>query len=85
MMETNAVAPAARGLRQPVEFLDFRKTDVDLRPAGFLQPVDHRRQAVQGLRAEYQIDERRARRDALALLARDAAADADHHVRALAA
>ena len=61
----------------------FRKTDVDLRPAGLLQPPEHRRQAVQGLRAEYQIDKRRPRRDALSLLAGDTAADADDHMRAL--
>src|SRR5258708_23158244 len=68
------------GRRQSVEFFDFRKTDVDLRPAGFLQSPEHGRQAAPGLGAEHQIDERRARRDALALLTGDAAADADNHV-----
>ena len=36
---------------------------------------------MQGLRSEHQVDEGRARRDALALLAGDAAAHADDHVR----
>ncbi len=35
------------------------------------------------MRAKHQIDARRPRRDALALLARDAAAHADDHVRTL--
>jgi hypothetical protein len=32
-------------LRQPVELLDFRKADVDLRAAGLFQPLEHRRQS----------------------------------------
>ena len=75
--------PSRARCRQAVEFFDFRKADVDLRPAGLLQPVQHRRQAVQGLRAEHQVDERRPRGDALALLARHAAAHPDDHMRAL--
>src|SRR5208283_1846935 len=69
-------------LRQPVEFLDFREADVDLRAARSPQIVEHGGQAVQGLRSKHQIDEGRARRDALPFLAGDAAAHADHHVRA---
>ena len=42
-----------------------------------------RRQTVQRLRPEHQIDERRARGDPLALLAGDTAADADDHLRTL--
>ena len=73
-------------LRQAVEFLDFRKTDVDLRTAGFASgPASIVRQAVQGLRAEHQVDERRPRGDALALLARHAAAHPDDHMRPLPA
>ena len=40
---------------------------------------------MQRLRAEHQVDERRALGDALAFLARDAAADADDDVRVDAA
>ena len=42
---------------------------------------DELRQAVQRLRAEHDVDERRALQDRGALLARDAAADADDEVR----
>ena len=40
--------------------------------------LDHLGQPVQRLRTEHEIDERRPLRDAVALLAGDAAANADH-------
>jgi hypothetical protein len=45
--------------------------------------ADHRGQAVQGLRPEHEVDERRALQDRGALLARDATADADDQVGTL--
>jgi hypothetical protein len=69
------------GRRQRVELFDLGKGDVDLRASAFPSRGDHLRQAVQGLRAEYQVDVRRPRDDRRALLAGDAATDADHQVR----
>ncbi len=63
-----------------VELFDFRKTDIDLRAAGSASLIQHFRQAMQGLRAEYQIDIRRAFDDRFALLRCDAAADTDHEI-----
>ena len=81
----DTICGRARGasLRQPVEFLDLRKADVDLRTPGLPQALEHRGEAVQRLRPEYQVDVGRAGRDAVPFLARDAAADSDHHVRSL--
>ena len=67
--------------RQVVELFDFRKRDVDLGAAAFAALVDHLRQTVQRLRAEHQVDVRRARDDRRAFLARHAAAHADDQVR----
>ena len=66
----------ARGarLRQPVEFLDLGKADVDDRAAMLLQLGEHVGQAVDGLRPEHEVDERRTLRDALAFLAGHATA-----------
>ena len=70
--------------RQVVELLDRGKRDVDLRRAGRAARADQRRQPVQRLRAEHDVDVRRAPDDGRALLARDAAADADDEIRAVA-
>ena len=77
MIETKAVAPLGTRLRQVIELLDLRERDVHLRLARRAQRRDHRRQPMDGLRPEHQVHERRALEDALAFLARDAAADAD--------
>ena len=69
--------------RQVIELLDLGKADVDHGPAGAAQLRDHLGQAMQRLRAEHEIHERRALGDGLAFLARHAAAHADEHVRAL--
>ncbi len=66
-----------------IELLDLRKTDVHLRLTRTLQFLEHVRQAMQRLRPEHQIDERRARGNPLAFLTGDAAADTDDHLRAL--
>ena len=69
--------PFHAGGRQMVEFFDFGKADVYLRrvlAAALGQQIG---QAVQGLRAEDDIDIRRALDDGLALLAGHAAAHAD--------
>src|SRR5471030_919936 len=68
-------------LGQVVEFFDFRERDVHLRQLGGAGGVDHFRQAVQGLRAEYHVNIRRAITDRSAFLAGHAAADGDYHVR----
>ncbi len=65
--------------RQVVELLDLREADVDLWPLLAPARLDHLRQPVQRLRAEHEVHVRRALHDGLALLARDAAADADQH------
>ena len=80
MIETNAVAPVDARRRQVVELLDLREADVDLRGGLAAAAREHLRQAVQRLRAEDEVDVRRARDDRCAFLARDAAADADQHV-----
>ena len=72
------------GRRQVVELLDLRERDVDLRAAARAPRADQRGQAVQGLRAEHDVDVGRAAHDRRALLARDAAADADDEVRSRA-
>ena len=78
MIETNAVGPSARGSGRRSNFSISGKRDVDLRLAGRAARFDHLGQAMQRLRAEHEIDIRRALDDRLAFLARDAAADADH-------
>ena len=65
--------------RQVVELFDFRKTDVDLRLAQARALAQQLGQAVQRLRAEHHVHIGRAGDDGLALLAGDAAADADQH------
>ena len=64
-----------------VELLDLGKPDVDLRAAGVAARANQLGQPVQRLRAEHDVDVRRARDDRSAFLARDAAADADDEVR----
>ncbi|MNM97024.1 hypothetical protein D3C81_1095200 [compost metagenome] len=66
---------------QVVELLDFRERHIDLRQARGARGVDHFRQAVQGLRAEYHVDIRRTLADRFAFLAGHATADGDDHVR----
>src|SRR5215472_12267645 len=66
-----------------VEVLDLGKTDVDLRPALTPPARQHLGQTMQRLRAEDEVDVRRALDDRLALLARDAAADADQRAARL--
>jgi hypothetical protein len=68
---------------QMIELLDLRKTDIYLRLTRSPQILEHVRQAMQRLRPEDQIDERRTRGDPLAFLTGDAAADADDHLGAL--
>ena len=65
--------------RQAVELLDLRKRNIDLRPAGAAARCNQLGQAVQGLRAEYHVDIRRARHDGGAFLAGDTAAHADDY------
>ena len=77
MMETKARGAVGARRGQMIEFLDLRKTHIDDRPARCAAARRSSRQAVQGLRAEHQIHERRALMIACALLACDAAADAD--------
>ena len=72
--------------RQCVELLDRRKGDVDhLHDAGRDSPrargVEQRRQPVQRLRTEHDVNVRRAALNRLAFLARDATADADQQRR----
>ena len=69
--------------RQVVELLDLGKADVDLRPAFAAAAREHVRQTVQRLRAEDEVDVRRALDDRRAFLARDAAADADQRAARL--
>ncbi len=70
-----------RRRRQMVELLDVGKRDVDLRATGRAAVADQLRQPVQGLRAEHDVDVRRALHDGGAFLARHAAADADDEIR----
>ena len=49
------------GFGQAVEFFNFGKGDIDRRPARTARLVIESGQAVQGLRAEYDVDERRTR------------------------
>src|SRR5690606_13177675 len=81
--DEGARAFAARR-RHPVELLDLGEADVDLRTAGGAATLDHLGQAVQRLRPEDEIDVGRAPDDRLALLAGDAAADADQQIGSLA-
>src|SRR5207237_8836715 len=67
--------------RQMVELLDEREADVDLGHAGGAAALEELRQPVQRLRAEHDVDERRALDDRGAFLARDAAAHGDHQAR----
>ena len=84
MIETNAVAPSARGAGSRSNFsISGKLTSTTERPVR-RSSRDHVGQAMQRLRPEHEIDERRALGDGLALLARDAAAHADEHVRPLA-
>lgn len=75
------------GLRRAVpadgRIFDLREADVDHRAAGALNVIDHFRQAVQGLRAEYHVDAGRAAADQFAFLRGHATADADDHRRIL--
>src|SRR6185295_5063169 len=77
--ERRGALGARRG--QAVEFLDLGKTHIHLRPAAGAALREQCGQAMQGLRSEYHVHERRALDDCAALLARDAAADRDHEIR----
>ncbi|MNS74375.1 hypothetical protein D3C72_1078500 [compost metagenome] len=66
-----------------IELLDFREADVHLRALLFATGADQLRQAMQCLRAEHQVDERRTLDDRLAFLRRHAAADADDDLATL--
>src|SRR5690606_10962699 len=64
--------------RQAVEFFNLREGDVDNRAAAGDDFLQHIGQAVQGLRPEYEVDVRCPAADALAFLAGNAPAHADH-------
>jgi hypothetical protein len=64
-----------------IEFLDGGKGDVDLRRPGRAPRADERRQPMQRLGAEHDVDIRGASDDVGAFLARDAAPDADDEIR----
>src|SRR3546814_4118338 len=68
------------GRRHGVELFDFRKTDVDLRRTRVAALCNKLGQAVQGLRAEHDIDVRGALDDGVAFLAGNAAAHTDDQV-----
>ena len=63
--------------RQVIEFFDLGERNIHLRTTGFLPRLEHFRQPVQGLRAEYEIDVGCAPHDGRAFLAGDATADTD--------
>ncbi len=75
--------PLGPGLGQAVELLDLREADVHHRALRPARAVHHIRQTVQGLGPEDHVHVGRALGDGRALLARHAAADADHQPRAL--
>ena len=66
---------------QVIKFFDFGKRNIDLRFTSALAPGDQFGQAMQSLRAEHHVNVRCTRHDGRALLAGDAAADADHQIR----
>ena len=73
--------PLGAWLRQGIEFLDLGEGNVDgglLLPA---HPVQQLRQAVQGLRAEHEVDIGGALLQGFALLTGDAATDTDDEIR----
>ena len=84
--------PVGARRRQAVKLFNLRKTHIHFARRFFLflrgffargeNAVQHRRQAVQGLRPENHVHIRRAPQNHRALLAGDAAADADDHLRA---
>ena len=76
-------AARARRCGDRVELLDRGEGHVDDAGASRADLPDHRGQAVQRLRTEHEVDERRAFQYRGALLARDATADADDQVGAL--
>jgi hypothetical protein len=80
MIETKAAMPLDPGGRQMVELLDLGEGNVDLRLAQAAPFGDQLRQAMQGLRAEDDVDVGRARDDRRALLTGHATADADDQV-----
>ena len=63
-----------------VEFFNFREGNVNLWPATAAAQFHHGGEAVQGLRPEYQIDERRTPHDGCTLLARHTATDTDDEI-----
>ncbi|MCR4333030.1 MAG: hypothetical protein NUV34_10095 [Sulfuricaulis sp.] len=65
-------------LGQAVEFLDFGERNIHRRLVVGQDAVQHLRQAVQGLRAEYHVHVRRAPYDRRAFLAGNAAANANN-------
>ena len=73
--------PIDTATRQTVELLDLGERDVDFRLAAAAVAINQFGQPVQRLRPEDHIDIRRPRHDGVALLAGDAAADADQQPR----
>src|SRR5690606_4318808 len=67
--------------RHRVELLDLGEGDIHLRAPALLARLDQAGQAVQGLRAKHHVYIGRALDDRLALLAGDAATDADDQPR----
>ena len=84
MIDTNAVAPSTRGGGRWSNFSISGKLMSTCGAPGRAARADQRGQAVQRLRAEHDVDVRRAPDDRRAFLARDAAADADDEVGPLA-
>jgi hypothetical protein len=80
MIDTNAVGPSTRGGGRWSNFSISGNEMSTCGSAARAAARDQGRQAVQGLRPEHDVDIRRARDDRGALLARHAAADADHEV-----
>jgi hypothetical protein len=78
MIETKAEAPSTRAGGR---WSNFSISGKLMSTCGRRSPaaLDHLRQAVQGLRAEHQVDIGRAFDDGRAFLAGHAAADADQH------
>ncbi len=81
-MDTKAVQDSTLAGGRLVELLDFGEGNVDLRQAAAAALADHLRQAMQRLRAEYQVHVGRPLHDRRAFLAGHTAADADDDARA---
>ena len=82
-MTPRAATVRAARRRQMLELVLEREVGLDDLGAGLRRAAaPASRQPVIGLRADHQIDRRRAAEDLLALGLGDAAGDADHHVAA---